>query len=159
MRSILQVLGNIRPGPATNVARVCHDLAETIKARGMVILISDLLDGGADADGAGTADALLALRHFRHRKHDVIVFHLLDDSEIDLPFDELSNFRDVESGARLAVDPAVFRNIYRRRVQAFIDDFRQGCTQTSIDYKLVRTSQPIEAVLSEYLHFRARRSR
>ena len=151
LRLILQALGTVQPGPATNVARVCHDLAETIKARGMIILISDLLDD--------SAAVISALRHFQHRKHDVIVFQVLDDTEIDLPFDELSNFRDLESGGRVAVDPATFRKTYRQRVEAFIDTLRNGCVQTNIDYKLVRTSMPIETVLTEYLHFRARRSR
>jgi len=158
MRSILQALGTVKPGPATNVARVCHDLAETIKARGMIILISDMLDGGT-GNGNGTGDAVHALRHFQHRKHDVIVFHVMDDSELDLPFDELSNFRDLESGQRLAVDPSTFRKVYRQRVQSFVDGMRQECVKSNIDYKLVRTSMPIEAVLTEYLHFRARRSR
>ena len=151
LRLILQALGTVKPGPATDVARVCHDLAEAIKARGMVILISDLLDD--------TAQVINALRHFQHRKHDVIVFQILDDSELDLPFDELSNFRDIESGGRVAVDPATFRKIYRQRVEAFVEELRHGCVQTNIDYKLVRTSTPIESVLTEYLHFRARRSR
>ncbi|HUW34037.1 MAG TPA: DUF58 domain-containing protein [Planctomycetota bacterium] len=179
MRAILKALGSVKPGPATNVARVCHDLAETIKTRGMIILISDMLDGGTNGrngqaradgnpppaptngngNGSGTGEAVHALRHFQHRKHDVIVFHVLDDSELDLPFDELSNFRDLESGQRIAVDPATFRKVYRQRVQSFVNDLRQECVQTNIDYKLVRTSMPIEAVLTEYLHFRARRSR
>lgn len=74
LRQILRALGTVTPGPATDVARVCHDLAETIKARGMVILISDMLD---DTPGAGVDEAIHALRHFQHKKHDVIVFHVL----------------------------------------------------------------------------------
>lgn len=122
-----------------------------MKSRGMVILISDLLDD--------TTEVLNALRHFQHKKHDVIVFHVLDDSELDLPYEELANFRDVETGSRLAVDPAAFRPEYRRRINAFCDELDQGCLRTNIDYHLVRTSEPLEKVLSSYLKFRMRRAR
>lgn len=151
LRQILHALGEVEPGPATNVPRVCHDLAETLKARGMVIVVSDLLDE--------TDEVLHALRHFQHRKHEVIVFHVLDDAELDLPFEELSNFRDVESGRRIAVDPATFRSTYCERVTSFVRALRSGCQKTRIDYRLARTSEPIESVLMEYLHFRARRAR
>ena len=155
LRMILQALGTVTPGPATDVVETCHHLAETIKARGMVVLISDMLDDSPDA-----ADEIIsALRHFQHKKHDVIVFHVLDDSELELPFDGLANFRDLESGRRVAVDPATFQATYRERVGAFVDAIRQGCLQTNIDYTLARTSTPIEKVLTQYLHFRARRSR
>ncbi|MDA1138931.1 MAG: DUF58 domain-containing protein [Planctomycetota bacterium] len=151
MRAILKVLENVQPGPATNVPQVCHHLAETMKARSMVILISDLLDD--------EEEIINALRHFQHRKHDVVVFHVLDDSELDLPFEELSNFRDLESGRRVAVDPATFRGEYRNRVSEFCESLKSGCRQTDIDYMLLRSSAPIETALTEYLHFRARRSR
>jgi uncharacterized protein (DUF58 family) len=151
MRSILKVLETVQPGPATNVPQVCHHLAETMKARSMVILISDLLDD--------EEEIINALRHFQHKKHDVVVFHILDDSELDLPFEELSNFRDLESGHRVAVDPATFRGEYRNRVSEFCDSLKSGCQQTDIDYMLLRTSAPLETALTEYLHFRARRSR
>ena len=151
LRSLLHILGGIKPGPATNVPAACHHLADTMKSRGMVILISYLLDD--------TAEVLNALRHFQHKKHDVIVFHVLDDGELDLPYQELANFRDLESGVRLAVDPAAFRPEYRRRIGAFCDELNQGCLRTNIDYHLVRTSEPLEKVLSSYLKFRMRRAR
>lgn len=151
LRLILHALGNVQPGPATNVPQVCHHLADTIKSRGMIILISDLLDD---------VDAVLAgLRHFQHKKHDVILFHLMDDAELELPYRELSNFRDLESGDYLAVDPGVFRKTYKGRVSDFVARLKQGCRQTNIDYNLIRTSQPIPQVLSNYIAFRARRAR
>ena len=151
LRMLLHVLGNVQPGPYTNVARVCHHLAETIKARGMIILISDLLDN--------EDDIIQSLRHFQHRKHDVIVFHIMDDSELNLPYEELSNFVDVESGRRVAVDPSTFRGTYRERVSSFCAKVREACLKTNIDYHLVTCSQPIEQVITQFLTFRARRSR
>ena len=151
LRLMLHTLGNLKPGPATNIPNVCHHLAETIKTRGMIILISDLLDD--------TDKVIQALQHFQHKKHDVIVFHLLDDAELDLPYAELANFRELETSSRLAIDPATFRGTYRERVTEFCARLREGCLQTNIDYHLIRTSQPIESVLSSYFAFRARRTR
>src|SRR5206468_191603 len=105
LRQILHALSTVKPGPETDVPTVCHRLAERIKSRGMIVLISDLLDD--------PAKVLHALQNFQHKKHDVVVFHVLDDAEIDLPYQELANFKDVESGRRLAVDPGAFRKTYR----------------------------------------------
>jgi uncharacterized protein (DUF58 family) len=151
LRMMLHILGNLKPGPATNIPSVCHHLAETIKTRGMVILISDLLDD--------TEKIMRALQHFQHKKHDVIVFHLLDDAELDLPYAELANFRELETSSLLAVDPATFRTTYKQRVGTYCSDLREGCLKSNIDYHLIRTSQPIETVLTTYFAFRTRRSR
>lgn len=151
LRLILHALEGVEPGPATNVPHTCHRLAERIRSRGMVILISDLLD---DVD-----EVLGGLRHLQHAKHEVIIFHVMDDAELDLPYQELANFRDVESGSRLAVDPAVFRKTYRQRAAEFCERLRAGCVQTSIDYNLIRTSEPVEKTLGNYIAFRARRAR
>ncbi len=151
LRMMLHILGQLQPGPATNIPAVCHHLAETIKTRGMIILISDLLDD--------TDKILTALQHFQHKKHDVIVFHLLDDAELNLPYAELANFRELETSSRLAVDPATFRATYQDRVRAYCTSLREGCLKSNVDYHLIRTSQPIETVLSNYFAFRARRTR
>ena len=151
LRLIMHALGTIKPGPATNVPAVCHHLANTIKSRGMIILISDLLDD--------TEKVMHALRHFQHQKHDVIVFHTMDDSELDLPYQELANFRELETGTRVAVDPASFRSVYKGRVNSFCNELREACLKSNVDYNLIRTSQPIETVLSTYFTFRARRAR
>ena len=151
LRLILHALSQITPGPATNVPAVCHHLAGTIKSRGMIILISDLLDD--------TEKIMHALRHFQHQKHDVIVFHTLDDSELELPYQELANFRELETGTRVAVDPASFRSTYKSRVNEFCSGLREACLKSNIDYNLVRTSTPIETVVTNYFQFRSRRAR
>ena len=151
LRLLLHLLDSVAPGPETNVARVCHHLAETIRARGMIIVISDLLD---DEEAV-----LHALRHFQYKKHDVMVFHLLDDSELTLPYDELANFVDLESGRRVAVDPATYRRTYRERVAGFCTRLKEGCQQTNIDYQRISPGQPLETVVTQFLTFRQRRSR
>ncbi len=150
LRAVLSALGSVKPGPKTDVGKSCHHLAETIGARGMVIVISDLLDD--------PESVLSGLRHFQHKKHDVIVFHLLDDAELDFGYDELANFRDVEGGERVAVDPATFREEYRARIGGFCSELKEGCRKSAIDYVAVRTSTPIEKTLGDYIRFRARRS-
>ncbi|HEY8668140.1 MAG TPA: DUF58 domain-containing protein [Tepidisphaeraceae bacterium] len=151
MRTILHALSTVQPGPATDVAAVCHRLADTIKSRGMIILISDLLDD--------PQRVIHSLQHFHHKKHDVCVFHIMDDAELDLPYHELANFRDVESGRRLAVDPGTFRATYTNRMKQFVNELRDGCLHSGVEYNLVRTSEPIEKVLGNYISFRARRSK
>ena len=151
LRTILHALSMVQPGPATDVPAVCLRLADRIKARGMVILISDLLDE--------PARVIRSLQAFQHKKHDVAVFHVMDDAEIDLPYSDLANFRDVETGRRLAVDPGSFRSKYTTRVAEFLREMREGCQHSNVDYHLCRTSQPIEVVLGQYIAFRAGRSR
>lgn len=151
LRDLLHVLGQVKPGPGTDVATSCNHLAELIPPRGMVMVISDLLD---DVD-----KVLHALRHLRHEKHDVIVFHLLDDAELDLPYQELLNLRDVETGQRLAVDANAFRGQYRERVGDFCQRIREGCIASNIDYQLIKPSQPLEEVLARFMNFRLRRAR
>jgi uncharacterized protein (DUF58 family) len=151
LRQILHALSTVTPGPATDVPAVCHRLADRIASRGMIVVISDLLDD--------PARVLLALQKFQHKKHDVVVFHVMDDAEIDLPYQEIANFRDVESGRHLAVDPGAFRGTYTARVNEFLREVREGCRHSNVDYHLCLTSAPIEAVLGQYLAFRAGRSR
>ncbi|HWE04841.1 MAG TPA: DUF58 domain-containing protein [Tepidisphaeraceae bacterium] len=151
LRTILHALSAVQPGPATDVPSICLRLADRIKSRGMVIVISDLLDD--------PARILRALQAFQHKKHDVAVFHVMDDAEIDLPYQELANFRDMESGRRLAVDPGAFRGKYTRRVGDFLREMREGCQRSNVDYHLVRTSTPLEAAIGKFMAFRAGRSR
>ena len=151
MRLILHALERLRTGPQTNVGRICHHLAETMRARGMVILISDMLD---EPD-----EILRGLRHLRSAKHDVIVFQLLDDFELTLPYRELSDFEDMETGRSTPVDPLAFRRDYIGRIEEFCSRLREGCIRSNIDYLRVNTSEHIERMLFNYLVFRAKHSR
>ena len=151
MRSILHALERLKTGRQTNVARICHHLAETMRARGMVIVISDLLD---EPD-----EIIRGLRHLRSARHDIIVFQLLDNAELTLPYRELSDFEDMEAGGSTPVDPIGFRQDYISRIEEFCARLREGCVHSNIDYVRVNTSEPIEKMLFNYLVFRARHSR
>lgn len=146
-RDILQVLEAARPANKTDTAQSLHNLAESIKRRGLIVLVSDLYDD---------PEALLkGLKHFRFRRHEVIVFHLFDPAERDFPYAGLSDFRDLETGDRMQVLAPAYRQEYRRAVQAFTDLWRKHCSDALIDYQVVDTSMRFDRYLSGYLHKRS----
>jgi uncharacterized protein (DUF58 family) len=145
---MMRQLEGLRPGRQTGVAAVLNRLAERFKRRGLIILISDLLD---DVDGVDRA-----LHHFRHRKHEVIVFHVLDKAELEFPFRDTATFIDMETGERIQADPAYVREDYRRQIAAFTGRYRQICAGGQIDYVLTDTSVPYDHMLSRFLVARAR---
>ena len=138
----------MEPSPETDLAVTFHQLAEMIGRRGLIIILSDLLDD--------EREVLRALRHFRHRRHEVIIFHVLDRAELAFPYRRLGNFIDLETGSRLQVDPRFVRQEYRKQVKDFIDAYRQGATESNIDYILAATDTPYDRLLLSYL---ARRSK
>jgi len=143
---ILSQLEDLKTGGETNISGTLHEMAERIKRRGLIILISDLLD---DPD-----DVLMGLKHFRHRKHEVIVFHILDDQELNLNYDRQVELTDLESGEALTTDPRLIRKAYREEIQKFIKKYKQECLANHIDYIQLTTNQPFDLALTEYLHKR-----
>ena len=111
--------------------------------RGMIVLVSDLL-----ADRAGT---LKGLRMLRQRGHDLLVFHVLDDDELDFPFSGPTRFEGLETPDHLNCNPRALREGYLEALQAFLEDLRRGCARNMVDYALIRTSQPLDAALAAYL--------
>ena len=145
---LLPALDNLRPGGETDVVRIFHDLAERIKRRGLIVVFSDLLDD------AGRV--LSALKHFRHQKHEVIVFQVLDPKEMSLAFDTDAVFEDMESGQRLHTDPRQIGPEYRVSMSRFIERLKRECRSSGIDYEPVSTDQPFDTVLFRYLSKRKR---
>lgn len=135
-------------GKDTNISETFHELAERIVRRGLIIIISDLID---DAQ-----KVLTALKHFRHKKHEVIVFHVLDKAELEFPFDGAIVFRDLESGLELPTQADSLKVEYLRQISDFIKAYRQGCGANSIDYVQLNTATPFDYALSEYLSKRGR---
>ena len=144
LRVILQEMAETEPGGETSLAPIFHDIAERIHRRGFVIIISDLLD---------EPDSLLAaLYHFRHRKHEVLVFHVLADEEMTFPFDNFSVFRDLEmAGHRVQVDPRAVRAAYVERLGRFIRRLELNCGQMGIDYVGLSTRESFDTALAGYL--------
>lgn len=132
------------PRPAkTRIAETLHDLAERFKRRCLVILISDLYED--------PEVVMQALHHFRHRHHELIVFHVFDEAEIEFPFRETTEFVDMETGEHLQVDPSYVREDYCRQVREFIDHYRRRCNESRIDYVMTHTSVPYDQMLTRYL--------
>lgn len=149
LNTLLHTLQQTAPeGADTDLARTFHDLAERIVRRGLVVVLSDLLD---DPDAV-----LSGLKHFRHRKHEVIVFHVLDPRERDLDFDRETRFVDMESGAQIATEPWHVAPDYRKAMSDLIDRFRRECRNSLIDYVLLDTTEPFDRALFNYLAKRKR---
>lgn len=147
LTQILHALEKRGPAGETNVGRILEDIAGQIKRRGLVILVSDLLDE--------PAEILKGLRLFRFKGNDVIVFHLLDPAELDLPFDGNILFEDLEeTNLKVVADPRTIRKTYQAVVNEFISDMRKQCQNDAIDYQLISTSTPLDQALASYLSWR-----
>jgi uncharacterized protein (DUF58 family) len=148
LRAVLLALERLQVGGATNVAKPLNDLAAAVRKRGMVVLVSDLLD-----DPARVLDGL---KHFRYRGTDVIVFHILDPFELKFPYEHAARFRDLETEEEVMAVPGAIREDYIERVQGRIAYFRRELGLAGIDYCLLDTSQPLELGLMSYLMTRRR---
>ena len=141
--AIVDALERVKPGADTNIAAVLHEIAERVRRRSMVIVISDFFDD---------VEALLyGLQHFRHRRHEVIVFHLLDDAELAFPFDRITLFEGMERGEEVVVDPRMVVESYKARFRQFLEALRRGCTEKNIDYERMQLSEPFDKALTAYL--------
>lgn len=145
---LLNALDQAVPGRLTQVANTFHELAERIKRRGLVIVLSDLLD---DADSI-----LSALKHFRHKKHEVIVFHILDPQEKEFKFKGNVVFEDMESGEKIQTQPDHIQNAYQQFMAERLARFKGECHQHRIDYVPLVTSQSYDVALMQYLMKRSR---
>ena len=149
LRSILLTLDRVRVGHRTDVSRPLHLLADGMGRRGMVIVISDLLDD--------PERVVEGLRHFRFRGTDVIVFHLLHPDELTFPFERAARFRDMEGDEEVLAVPAAVRQTYLAELQRTLDFYKRELTSTGIDYQTLDTSQPLDFALAAYLSTRHRR--
>ena len=145
---LLHQLADLKPGGDTNISGTLHGLAERIKRRGLVVVISDLWDE--------PAAVLSALRHFRYRKHDVLVFHVLDPNERAFDFKGPVLLRDLETGKEITIDARVVRNEYQQSFDRFFSQFERGCREAGIDYHRVTTDMPFDRALLSYLERRRR---
>ena len=115
------------------------------------MVISDLIDD--------PEETLKAIRLLRSQKHDVLVFHVQDAAELEFPFQGATQFRDMETGEELEIDPQAVRERYLEQIKQMCDFYRKGLTDVGIDYQLVNTRQPYDAALSAYLNRRSRLKR
>ena len=141
---ILETLETTEPGGETSMAPLWHELAGKLKRRGMVVILSDCFDQ--------LGPLMRALQHFRHRRHEVILFHILAPEEIEFPFRKWTQFRNLERpGHRLLVDPQRLRREYLENFKTFYTELRRQAGQMQIDYHQMRTDEPVERALGIYL--------
>ncbi len=145
---LLKTLDDVRPQGRTRLGPALHELAERIKRRGLIVLCSDLMDR--------PEEILLGLQHFRHRHHEVVVFHVLDPDEIDFPYTDTATFVDMESGERLTTEPWEIAKRYRQRLEAWSGQYARVCREQHIDYVRLDTRTPFDRALLAYLEKRAR---
>jgi uncharacterized protein (DUF58 family) len=148
LRALLLALDRLRPGRTTDVSRPLHRLADTLSKRGMVVLISDLLDD--------PAAVIKGLRHFHYRGTDVIVFHVLDPDELEFPFERATRFEDLETSEEIIAVPGAVREHYLKAIGDLVDRYRRELGGAGIDYHLLTTTQPLELALMEYLSTRSK---
>jgi uncharacterized protein (DUF58 family) len=143
LQDVIQCLDASAPQDKTDIAGVLTSVAQETPRRGMICLISDLFcDRAALAKG---------LRLLRQRGHDVMVFHVMDDDELDFKFNGATRFEALESMDKLNCNPRALRAGYMEALQAYLEEVRRLCANHVCDYALIRTSQPLDAALSAYL--------
>ena len=146
LQSVIAALDASAPRDKTDIAKVLQTVAQDTPRRGLITIISDLF---VDRPGL-----LRGLRMLRQRGHDVMVFHIMDDDELDFNFTGATRFEGLEGPEHVNCNPRALREGYLEAMNAFLDEVRRGCSQNGCDYALIRTSQPLDAALAAYLSSR-----
>ena len=149
LRALLGTLDRLAPGRQTDAGRPLHQLADAIGKRGLIVLVSDLLDD--------PARVIEGLKHFRFRGSDVLVFHVLDHAERTFPFERPVRFQDLETGEEVLATPQAVRERYLAELEGLLSTYRRELALAGIDYTLLDTSEPLDAALLSYLAVRGRR--
>jgi uncharacterized protein (DUF58 family) len=142
---MLQLLEGVGVEGRTDLPKVAREVTQAIARRGLIVIVTDLL---------GIDDWVEGLRVMRSRGHDVVLFHVLHDDELDFNFSGATRFEGLEQADFLNCNPRALREGYLEALNAFLDDTRKACGRLSIDYMLVRTSDPLDAVLAKFLAVR-----
>lgn len=148
LNTLLNVLDVKSPGVDTKIEPVLHEMAERIKKRGLVIIISDLFDE--------PNNIMNGLKHFRHSKQEVILFHVLDRNELEFDFNTRTKFIDMESGEEITTDPWHVQNDYKNLIKGLQDYYKSECRLNLIDYVPLFTDDSLDKGLSEYFNKRQR---
>ncbi len=148
LRQILLTLQHAAPGGKTGTAPSLHQVADRIRRRGLVIILSDLFDE--------PRDVMTALKHFRHKKNEVIVLHILDPLERSFAFGNDAAFKDLETGDRITTQPWHIQSEYRKALASFVERYKRECREHGVDYVLLDTGTPFDVALAEYLSKRRR---
>ncbi|MBM3998878.1 MAG: DUF58 domain-containing protein [Planctomycetes bacterium] len=143
LQSVIDTFDVQEPRDKTDLYHVLRSVAESYPRRGMIVVFSDLL--------ADPQSLVRGLKLLRQRGHDVLVFHVLDDDELDFPFSGPMRFDGLESDVFLNCNPRALREGYLEALREFLEEVRRGCARQTCDYALIRTSSPLDAALATYL--------
>jgi uncharacterized protein (DUF58 family) len=143
LNAVIQALDQSEPLGKTDLSLILRNAAEAFPRRGMMVLLSDLL--------VDREDLFRGLRLLRSRGHDVMVFHVMDDDELDFPFNGPTRFEGLESADVLRCNPRALREGYMKALGEYLEEVRRGCSQQNVDYVQLRTSQPLDAALATFL--------
>jgi hypothetical protein len=148
IRNTMDTLAKINAVEKTDLGKVLHNLAGQIKRRGLVVIISDLLDD--------EEQLLKGIQHLRFGGHEVIVFHVMDPEELEFNFGNTVEFQGLEGQPTLTTRPREIRKSYLNELNAFLDRVRLGCERQNCHYVLANTAHPLKETLQSYLGFRHR---
>jgi len=146
--NILVEIQNAKLGGETKVAPIIHEMAEKIKKRGLIMLISDLMDD--------PYEIVQGLKHFKHKKHEVIVFQILDPQELNFRYKDNIKFVDRETGDSIISQPWYIRDSYIKTIFGIISFYKKELSQNKIDFAQLRTDQNVGIALTEFLKKRAK---
>jgi len=149
--SIIQAMEICSPRNKTDLYQILRNVAENYPRRGLMVLVSDLL---VERKGL-----FKGLRLLRSQGHDILVFHVLDDDELDFPFTGPTRFEGLETADQLRCNPRALREGYLTALDEYLEEVRLGCSRNQADYVQLRTSQPLDAALAAYLSNRLGKQR
>ena len=148
LREILKSLSSAKPSETTNTAVCLNSVAEKIKKRGLVIVISDLFDD--------VQSIISALKHFSYNKNEVIVFQILDPLERSFAFGRDAIFRDMETEEEMTTQPYQIQKAYKLAMEEFNNTIKRECLNSNIDYNLIETTEPFDKALFSYIQKRSK---
>jgi uncharacterized protein (DUF58 family) len=143
LQSIYRSLQQTTPKDKTDLKQVFREISDTYPKRSLMVVATDFL--------GGEAQTLKSLAALKHAGHDILVFHIMDDDELDFPFNDATRFEGMESADQLTCNPRALRDGYLESLQRFLDRVRHACASAQIDYQLIRTSRSLDAALTAYL--------
>ena len=146
LQEILKAFSQITHSGSTNTSACLHQIAEKIQRRGMVIIISDFFDD--------INSVLSAVKHFRYKKNDVILFQILDPMERSFAFGRDAIFKDLESGEEITTQPFQIQKAYKEAMNAFTQQIKNECLNANIEYNLIDTKTTFDKALFSYIQKR-----
>ncbi|MCZ6793161.1 MAG: DUF58 domain-containing protein [Planctomycetota bacterium] len=148
LRWIGDTMDAMKPTAKTGIYDVLHEVADSIPRRGLVMLISDLF--------APRDEISRGLQEFSFRGHDLLVFHVLDETELTFPFEGNTLFRGLEEYPQITADPRSLRDAYLEIFSSYLDDVERICSGLGVDYHRCHTGDPLDAAIITVIAARAK---